>query len=109
MEKLSMPTEAELIQALTRSVGDLTQQVRNLIQLITGDPFVADDGGMKGTLKDLGKEMVKFDATEFKLNTAYRKRKEAELSRLWVAVIILFLNFIMSGVGFLVINSTGGK
>jgi len=60
---------------------------------------------MKGTLLKAAEELEDFDALEFRANTEFRKRKESEMSRIMVGVIIMVINVILtSAVATIIIN-----
>lgn len=86
----------------------LSEEVRKIGYLISGDPFDQGDTGMKGTLLDNKKELEDFDVTEFKANTAFRKRKESEMSRVMVGVVITLVNILVtSAVTVIIMNKMG--
>jgi len=83
----------------------VAEEVTKLSHLISGDPYVQDDTGMKGTLLKAAEELEDFDALEFRANTEFRKRKESEMSRIMVGVIIMVINVILtSAVATIIIN-----
>lgn len=74
----------------------VAEEVTKLSHLISGDPYVQDDIGMKGAVLKASEELEDFDALEFRANTNFRKKKESELSRIMVGVIIMVINVILT-------------
>lgn len=79
-------------------LSGLSQQVDRLIELINGKPFDANDIGMKGALLKSVNKLEHFDVGEFKANTNYRKRKEAEMSRFWFSLALTCANVFLVAV-----------
>lgn len=86
-----MSTEKSLLEKVATEVTRLTH-------MISGDPFDPEDVGIKGTLLKTVLELKDFNANDHKANTAFRKRKESEMSRIMVGVIILIMNVIVVSV-----------
>ncbi len=106
-----MPTEAEILAALTEAVAKVAKEVQDLCKMISGDPFDPNDTGMKGNLIGALTELKGFDGANHKANTTFREKKESEMSRLWVGIIILIANVIVtSAVGLILmsLNNKGG-
>jgi len=64
--------------------------------MISGDPYDPNDTGMKGNLIGALVELEGFDGADHKANTAFRKNKESEMSRLWIGIILLVANVIVT-------------
>jgi len=106
-----MPTEAVILAALSDAVAKLAQEVKDLCKMISGDPFDPNDTGMKGNLIGAMVELEQFNAADHKANTAFREKKEDEMSRMWVGIIILVANVIVTSLVVALITNlskTGG-
>lgn len=97
---MAPPTESDLIKQLFDAIEKQGEGVDALCKMISGDPFDPNDTGMKGSLLKAVEELEDFNAGDHKSNTAFRTAKEAEMSRLWLGLIIL----IGTGVVTLVVN-----
>ena len=86
-----MGTEKSLLERVA-------EEVSKLAALLNGDPYNPNDTGMKGMLLGAVQELKDFDATDHKANTAFRERKESEMSRITVGVIILIANVVVTSV-----------
>ncbi|MCK5606041.1 hypothetical protein KAR91_29350 [Candidatus Pacearchaeota archaeon] len=95
-----MPTEKSLLERVA-------EEVTKLGHLISGNPYDPNDIGMKGTVLKVSEELENFDASEFKANTEFRKRKESEMSRIMVGVIILLINILATSVVSTIILTKG--
>lgn len=86
-----MSTEKSLLERVAKEVGKLAT-------LLNGDPYNPQDTGMKGMLLGAVEDLKSFNATDHKANTAFRERKESEMSRITVGVIILIANVVVTSV-----------
>ncbi len=85
-----MPTETELYETLLGNVSELSTEVTGLCHMISGHPLDVDDTGMKGIL--IGMRIKIGELEEF------RQKKEAEMSRIWLGVILAVMNIVLTSI-----------